>query len=246
MSLIDLDGILPSPPQSTDAQHAALMLAVKHQHIKIEEDDHQAQVALQPKKKRGRKPKVKEEVTVLACGTIAPNDTEMLLPYTDEELAAAVKMVTEDESATTTTEETDNKKKKKRVAVKGKRKRVAEFDPNSGEWTNVRRFDRMPITVEEAEDSEKTNKVPHGSYFVSLAHKRITGIIQLHERWLAKTKNQCSDYAEVQRNLMEFFSDVLDQFKRRYAIHTTHPQFESIGKTRKRHQRSPEIKIEKI
>lgn len=121
---------------------------------------------------------------------------------------------------------------------KCKRKRVPEFDPQSGEWVDVRRFDRMPVTIEEAEEGERATKVPHGAYFVSLAHKRITGIIQLHARWLAKTKNQCSDYADVQRDLMEFFSKVLEQFNSRYAVHTTHPQFESIGKTRKRQQKA--------
>ena len=117
---------------------------------------------------------------------------------------------------------------------KPKRKRVPEFDPASGEWVDVRRFDRMPITIEEAEESERVSKVPHGAYFVSLAHKRIMGIIQLHDRWLKKTKNQCSEYAEVQKDLMDFFSMMLANFDQRYAVYTTHPQFESIGKTRKR------------
>ena len=123
-----------------------------------------------------------------------------------------------------------------------KRKRVPEFDPHSGEWIDVRRFDRMPVTIEKAEQGEKASKVPHGAYFVSLAYKRISGIIQLHDRWLKKTKNQCSDYAEVQRDLMNFFSDMLHQFYQRYAMYTTHPQFESIGRTRKR-QASPPKKI---
>ena len=121
---------------------------------------------------------------------------------------------------------------------KNKRKRVPEFDPQSGEWVDVRRFDRMPVTIEEAEEGENASKVPHGAYFVSLAHKRISGIVQLHSRWLTKTKNQCSDYADVQRDLMDFFSGVLEQFNRRYSVYTTHPQFESIGKTRKRQQKT--------
>ena len=115
-----------------------------------------------------------------------------------------------------------------------KRKRPAEFDTETGEWVDVRRFDRMPITIEEAEISESSTRVPHGAYFVSLAHTRISGIIQLHDRWLKKTKNVCSDYAAVQHDLKEFFEHMLAEFNGRYVVYTTHPQFESIGKTRKR------------
>lgn len=173
----------------------------------------QEEVPAKPKrrareKKPRTKPKKEEEEVVLASGTVIPSD-ELLLPLEEDETTVR----------------------------KNKRKRVPEFDPQSGEWVDVRRFDRMPVTIEEAEEGERASKVPHGAYFVSLAHKRITGIIQLHARWLAKTKNQCSDYADVQRDLMEFFSSVLGQFNQRYAVHTTHPQFESIGKTRKRQQK---------
>jgi hypothetical protein len=109
-----------------------------------------------------------------------------------------------------------------------------EFDPTSGEWINVRRFDRVPITIEEAERTEQANKIPFGAYFVSLAHKRLSGIVQLHERWLKKTKNQCSDYADIQKGLMDFFQYMLTEFDSRYSMYTSHPKFDSIGKTRKR------------
>ena len=127
-------------------------------------------------------------------------------------------------------------KKPRKVAraPKPKRQRPAEFDPDSGEWVDVRRFDRMPVTVENAKKTELADKVPHGTYFVSLAHKRIDGIVQLHERWLKKTKNQCSEYAAVQKDLMEFFERVRSKFQSRYTLYTTHPQFDSICKTRKR------------
>ena len=127
--------------------------------------------------------------------------------------------------------ETESSKAKKH---KKKRERPVEFDPDSGEWTDVRRFDRMPITVEQAEICEQENKVPHGSYFVSLARKRIAGIVELHQRWMSKMKNECSEYAGVQRGLLEFFQFVQVEFDQRYFIYTAHPMFESIGKARKR------------
>ena len=137
------------------------------------------------------------------------------------------------------TKHTSDKKRPAIIAdagsvIKPKRKRPVEFAQDSGEWVDVRRFDRMPVTVEEAEETEASERVPPGTYFVSLAHKRMAGIVQLHGRWLMKTKNQCSEYAAVQKDLMDFFTAALVDFECKYSMYTNHPRFDSIGKTRKR------------
>lgn len=69
------------------------------------------------------------------------------------------------------------------VALKKKRRRHAEHDGN-GQWTDVRRFDRMPITTNDAAELEEVSGVPAGAYFVSLARKRLQGIINLHDRYV--------------------------------------------------------------
>ena len=117
---------------------------------------------------------------------------------------------------------------------KKKRERPVEADPATGEWVDVRIFDRNPVSIEDAERLEMNALVMPGTYFVSLARKRIAGIVELHKRWLSKTKNSCSDYGDVQKDLMDFFAKSLLDFDARYASYVSHPLFESIGKTRKR------------
>jgi hypothetical protein len=118
---------------------------------------------------------------------------------------------------------------------KAKRRRYTEFD-SAGEWVDVRRFDRMPITTESASEIESMSGTPPGTYFISLARKRITGIINLHNRWLKKIKNKKSPYAAVQFDLLSFYTDMLGQFDRKYGQYTSHPMFDAIGMTRKRDQ----------
>ena len=124
-------------------------------------------------------------------------------------------------------------------AQKAKRRRHSEFD-DSGEWVDVRRFDRMPITTQSAAELEGVSGTPPGTYFVSLARKRITGIIDLHNRWLKKIKNKKSPYAAVQSDLLGFYTDMLAQFDHKYAQYTSHPMFDAIGMTRKRGVAAPE------
>lgn len=94
---------------------------------------------------------------------------------------------------------------------KVKRKRHNEFDGN-GEWTDVRRFDRMPITTDAASELEKMAGIPPGAYFVSLARKRLVGIINLHSRYaqkktiLFKVFLDGSKKPKIKRALMQSYS----------------------------------------
>ena len=118
-------------------------------------------------------------------------------------------------------------------APKKKRKRHAEFN-GTGEWTDVRRFDRMPVTTDSAAELEEVAGAPAGTYFISIARKRMLGIINLHNRWLKKIKNNKSDYALVQTDLLNFYSEMLGQFDVRYSRYIEHPMFDTVGVARKR------------
>lgn len=122
---------------------------------------------------------------------------------------------------------------------KTKRMRHIEHDSN-GQWTDVRRFDRMPITTDDAAELEGVSGVPPGTYFVSLARKRLQGIINLHDRWLNKIKNRNSSYAAAQTDLRDFYVAMLAQFDTRYSPYITHPLFDQVGVTRKREIKSVE------
>jgi hypothetical protein len=116
---------------------------------------------------------------------------------------------------------------------KPKRTRHTEFD-ESGDWTDVRRFDRMPVTTEDAKTMEEFSGAPLGIYFVSLERKRIQGMIQLHERWIHKVKNKKSGYADIQESLKGFVNRMLSQFDEEYRMFVVHPMFNVVGTTRRR------------
>ncbi len=116
---------------------------------------------------------------------------------------------------------------------KAKRKKHVEFDGN-GEWSDVRRFDRMPITTDAAAELEGVSGNPPGAYFISVARKRMQGMINLHDRWLKKIKNKKSAYSAVQTDLCAFYKEMLVQFDARYSDFVTHPLLDAIGVTRKR------------
>ena len=155
------------------------------------------------------------------------SEWESLLPSIDDEVA---KILADANQGVDEYEIDDTDQVK---TTRPKRKRHDEFN-GTGEWTDVRRFDRMPITTDSAAEVEDIAGVPAGTYFVSLARKRLQGIINLHNRWLNKIKNKKSSYASVQIDLRDFYVEMLRQFDVKYASFINHPLFDLVGVTRKR------------
>jgi hypothetical protein len=95
------------------------------------------------------------------------------------------------------------------------------------------RFDRMPVTVGDAAMIENEVGVPCGSYFALLDRKRIVGIINIHDRWLKRTVNKRSEYADIQRKLRATYIKMLADFDVEYASLLSRNTME-LGRTRKR------------
>jgi hypothetical protein len=162
---------------------------------------------------------------ILAQGTVPLLSPEDLLLLQHQMTLQQLAVVAEAPPA-----DQKKKKTKKRLSPTV----ATETDPVTGEWVDVRVFDRNPVSVAEAEKVEMAAVVMPGTYFVSLARKRVRGMFDLHERWLSRMSNRCSEYASIQRDLQVFFAETLAAFDHRYASYIAHPAFETIGKIRRR------------
>lgn len=118
--------------------------------------------------------------------------------------------------------------------VPRQRRSASEMDPATGAWTNVRLFHRKFVSVANAEKIEDAVDALPGTYFVSMARKRIDGMVQLHNRWITRMTNKGSGYVGIQGDLQSFFAKMLAEFDTRYALYKSDPAFNTICVVRRR------------
>lgn len=229
----DYASLLPSPPTAYIEPPAAAPQLIPPEPKKrrgkrsVPTADEKTKIDLPPKK-RCRKEKPVVALQKQQYELLLPDDFQGL----DDVVLAqgTVPLMAPSDLPLPTVKAEPEKKKKKRLSPTV----ATETDPLTGEWVDVRVFDRNAVSITEAERLEMFAVVLPGTYFVSLARKRVRGMVDLHDRWLSRMSNRCSYYATVQRDLQTFFAEMLAEFDRRYASYIAHPAFETIGKIRRR------------
>lgn len=93
----------------------------------------------------------------------------------------------------------------------------------------VKTLNKLPLTVEKANQLEQIAQVLPGTYYVSDAKQRLVMMGQMHDRWFNKTKNRASSYTKIQKEIESFWVDAQHLFDQKFGEYVAQPSFSRLG-----------------